>query len=85
MERIRSRWWITLLLALLVVAVLLGCVGVVWCHGYSQRAELRHTAERLGYDPALEIAQVNRCWDIFAHCGSFLYYKTSATQAELAR
>jgi len=54
----------------------------VW-RDYSQREKIYLTAEKLGYDPALKIAQVNRCFDVFSHCYLFLYYKTDLTQEEL--
>jgi hypothetical protein len=39
-----------------------------------------HTAERLGYRPTQKIELVDKCWDVFSHCGIFLYYRTELTR-----
>ena len=85
MKLIKSHWRIKLLsFFLLMAALLLSGVGVILWRNDSQEASLRRIAECLGYDPLLEIAQVNRCWDVFSHCGLFLYYQTSSLEEELA-
>lgn len=67
---------VTLALLILPLALLTGCGG--------QAAKVPAAAERLGLPPDAQIAQVRRCWDIFAHCGEFAYYRTDLTQEELA-
>lgn len=84
MKHVKSHWRIELLsFFFLVLALLLGCAGAVLWRGHSQQVTLLRTARRLGYEPASKIAQVKRCWDIFAHCGYFLFYRTDLAQAEL--
>jgi hypothetical protein len=39
-------------------------------------------AEKLGYSPQAQLAQTRRCWDIFAHCGVFLYFTTELSLDE---
>jgi len=79
-----NHWRVNLLLVFCILAtLLLVCVITVVWRDYSQREKIYLTAEKLGYDPALKIAQVNRCFDVFSHCYLFLYYKTDLTQEEL--
>lgn len=54
------------------------------CQSGAQRERVHNTAESLGYDPALVISEVERCWDLFAHCGQLLFYRTSQSSEEFA-
>ena len=45
----------------------------------NQKLQLYKTASLIGYNSGNEITQVNRCYDIFSHCGLFLFFKTDMT------
>jgi hypothetical protein len=68
---------------LLVLAV--SSVVMTSCQNDVRRERVRSTAERLKYDPALVISEVERCWDVFAHCGQLLFYRTGQSNEELER
>lgn len=78
------RYWRVGFSLFLCAALALGCVSTMLWRSHNQQGTLLRTAERLGYDPASKIVQVKRCWDIFAHCGHFLFYRTSLSQTEFS-
>jgi hypothetical protein len=53
------------------------------CQGPSHRERVQQIAAIFGYDPASTIAEVDRCWDVFAHCGQFLYFRTDQTSEDI--
>lgn len=55
------------------------------CQSPSHQERVQQTAAVLGYDPASKIAEVHRCWDIFSHCGQFLYFQTDQTSEDIER
>ncbi len=67
-----------------LVTLLAGCAAGSFRLRPSPETTLLAAADRLGYEPLSKIAQVERCWDIFAHCGHQLSYATDLTQVELA-
>lgn len=69
----------------LLVTILISCMVTTACHSHSDQDIVHNTAARLGYDPNLKIAIVGRCWDIFTHCGQFLYFRTDQTSKDLER
>jgi hypothetical protein len=70
-----NRWLRYALVVLLFLAVLV--VGFMinrFVAQRRQRSTIYDVAGQLGYRPEAELAQTQRCWDIYAHCGVFLYY-----------
>jgi hypothetical protein len=82
----RAHWWAGLfVLAISALVLGLGYAGVAAWQGRSRQGVVRNMAVNWGYTPSLEIALVGRCWDVFSHCGHFLYYETDFTRDDLAR
>lgn len=76
--------WLVLLVVLLVV-----CLSAVLALGWWMRPSIQPPPELLGYAQGLGyreenlVAQASYCWDIFAHCGQFLYFFTDMNPDEL--
>ena len=65
---------------LLIIALLFVLVSIFnQIRQINQKSRLSQIANLIEYNTKDEITQVNRCWDIFSHCGLFLYYKTDMT------
>ncbi len=69
---------LTILLFVLFILILSGFI-FNQIRQINQKSRLSQIAALIGYYSENEIAQVNRCYDVFSHCGLFLYYETDIT------
>lgn len=69
---------------IIIVSIALLCtyVGSRAWQKYTNAVKVRNIAEQIGYESSMNIAQVHRCFDIFARCYEQLFYQTNLTQDE---
>lgn len=75
--------YIIILGATLALIVLL-VAGFMTYRTRQGEALLYQTAVILGYQPEREIVRFQNCWDLGAHCGTYLIFATSADRSSYA-
>ncbi len=75
--------WIILIICLAGLCILVGCGWIIW-QQTQRKAELTQISNLLGNSPANQLGQNTRCWDIFTHCGYYIYFLTPLSQSQVA-
>jgi hypothetical protein len=81
-----NRWLRLFLVVFFLLVFVIGATAAyITIRGKRQIDAVNEVAQKLGFDPQDSLVQTRRCWDIFAHCGVFIYFDTDVSLDEMQK